>query len=56
MPCGAHEVLLIQRARMKREWEKNLPSCDTAESIAKRTALIAAMERDEYCFRELVYV
>lgn len=39
---------------MKREWEKNLPPCDNTENIAKRKALISAMERDEYAFREQV--
>lgn len=37
---------------MKREWEKQLPPSDNPKNLAKRVALISAMERDEWAFRE----
>ncbi|EFA13217.2 Protein MAATS1-like Protein [Tribolium castaneum] len=51
LPPGMHEVQLLERARMKRAWEER---CEvrTAEDLEKRRTIIAAMERDEWAFRE----
>lgn len=49
-----HEVRLIERARMKRAWEKALPPITDEASLEKRRRLIAAIERDEWAFREQV--
>lgn len=50
-----HEVQLLERARMKRAWEER---CEVrnAEDLEKRRAVIAAMERDEWAFREQVNI
>lgn len=49
-----HEVRLIERARMKRAWEKSLPPVTDAASLEQRRVLIEAIERDEWAFREQV--
>ncbi|XP_063920812.1 cilia- and flagella-associated protein 91-like [Zophobas morio] len=51
LPPGMHEVQLLERARMKRAWEER---CEvrTEEEMEKRIDVIAAMERDEWAFRE----
>lgn len=54
LPPGMHEVRLIERARMKRQWEKHLPPITTKDSLEKRRKIIEAMERDEWAFREQV--
>ncbi|KAF2883495.1 hypothetical protein ILUMI_22668 [Ignelater luminosus] len=52
LPAGMHEVRLIERARMKRAWEKALPPITDEASLEKRRGMIAAIERDEWAFRE----
>ncbi|KAI4469663.1 hypothetical protein MML48_1g18959 [Holotrichia oblita] len=52
LPIGIREVKLIERARMKRQWEKALPPAADAKSLTKRRNIIDAMEREEWAFRE----
>lgn len=52
LPAGKNEVVLIERARMKRAWEKYLPPPTDESTLAKRRDIIDAMERDEWAFRE----
>lgn len=55
LPAGMHEIRLIERARMKRAWEKRMPPVLDAESLEKRRKLIDALERNEWAFREQVH-
>jgi hypothetical protein len=55
LPPGVHEVQLLERARMKRAWEERCEVRDAAD-LEKRRNIIAAMERDEWAFREQVMV
>ncbi|XP_044747701.1 cilia- and flagella-associated protein 91-like isoform X2 [Coccinella septempunctata] len=52
LPAGKNEVVLVERARMKRAWEKYLPPPTDEATLAKRRDIIEAMERDEWAFRE----
>ncbi|XP_022902075.1 cilia- and flagella-associated protein 91-like [Onthophagus taurus] len=52
LPAGDHEIKMIERARMKRAWEKRLPPLTNPKNIEKRREIIAAVERDEWAFRE----
>lgn len=54
LPVGVREVKLIERARMKRQWERALPPAADAKSLTKRRNIIDAMEREEWAFREQV--
>ncbi|CAK9806052.1 Cilia- and flagella-associated protein 91 [Anthophora quadrimaculata] len=52
LPVGLHELEIINRMRKKRAWEVILPPMDTPANIKKRTAMINALEIDEWAFRE----
>ncbi|KAL3284775.1 hypothetical protein HHI36_018918 [Cryptolaemus montrouzieri] len=52
LPAGKDEVILVERARMKRAWEKHLPPPTDEGMLRKRRDVIDAMERDEWAFRE----
>lgn len=49
-----HELEIINRMRKKKAWEAILPPMDTLANIKKRTAIINALEIDEWAFRESV--
>ncbi|RZC37666.1 MAATS1-like, partial [Asbolus verrucosus] len=51
LPPGIREVQLLERARIKRAWEER---CEVRnpEDLERRKCIIAAMERDEWAFRE----
>lgn len=51
-----HEVKLIERARMKRAWEAKYEDIKDESDLQKRRDVIAAMERDEWAFREQVRI
>lgn len=53
LPPGVHEVALIERARIKRNWEEKC-QVENKKDLEKRRTVIAAMERDEWAFREQV--
>lgn len=42
--------------RRKRAWEAVLPPMDTPANIKKRSAIINALEIDEWAFRESVNI
>ncbi|KAK4873312.1 hypothetical protein RN001_015341 [Aquatica leii] len=52
LPCGMHETKLIERARMKRAWEKSLPPITDAKTLEYRRLYLDAVARDEWAFRE----
>ncbi|XP_039279504.1 cilia- and flagella-associated protein 91 [Nilaparvata lugens] len=53
LPAGIHEVELIERARIKREWEHILMgTLKTAKDIETRQKCIIDMETNEWLFRE----
>ncbi|KOC68314.1 AMY-1-associating protein expressed in testis 1 [Habropoda laboriosa] len=52
LPVGLHELEIINRIRKKRAWEAILPPMDTPANVKKRTAMINALEIDEWAFRE----
>ncbi|CAI9737882.1 Hypothetical predicted protein [Octopus vulgaris] len=52
LPAGLAEVEMIERARAKREWEKNLPSLNDPTQIEKRRKMMEAMELKEWLIRE----
>ncbi|OXU31100.1 hypothetical protein TSAR_016396 [Trichomalopsis sarcophagae] len=52
LPAGVHEIDIINRMRKKRAWEEVLPPMDTTANIKARSALITALEADEWAFRE----
>lgn len=53
LPAGMHEVRLIERARMKAEWEKVMkPSISDEKSLEAYRDYLEAIERDEWAFRE----
>ncbi|XP_006623172.1 cilia- and flagella-associated protein 91-like isoform X2 [Apis dorsata] len=52
LQIGNHELEIINRIRKKRAWEAILPPMDTQANIKKRTAIINALEVDEWAFRE----
>lgn len=54
LPAGVHEIDIINRMRKKRAWEEVLPPMDTPANIKTRSALITALEADEWAFREAV--
>lgn len=49
-----HEVEIIERARMKRAWEKMLPHFDCPEEAEKKYRCMVDLEKDEWYFREEV--
>lgn len=55
LPPGVHEVTLIERARIKRNWEEKC-QVENSEDLERRRTVIAAMERDEWAFREQVLI
>lgn len=52
LPAGLAEVEMIERARMKRAWEANLPPLNDLSQLDKRGRMIEEMERKEWAFRE----
>lgn len=52
LPAGLAEVEMIERARMKRAWEKTLPPLDDLTQLEKRRRMMEDMERKEWAFRE----
>lgn len=52
LPAGMHEISLIERARMKRSWEKSMPPATNAKNLEERKKIIEAIERDQWAFRE----
>ncbi|KAJ8936325.1 hypothetical protein NQ318_007174 [Aromia moschata] len=53
LPAGMHEVELIERARMKAAWEKNMkPNANDPSSLKQFRDYLEALERDEWAFRE----
>ncbi|KAA0715980.1 Cilia- and flagella-associated protein 91 [Triplophysa tibetana] len=52
LPAGLAEVEMIERARMKRAWEKTLPPLDDLTQLEKRRRMMEDMERKEWSFRE----
>ncbi|XP_056611097.1 cilia- and flagella-associated protein 91 [Triplophysa dalaica] len=52
LPAGLAEVEMIERARMKRAWEKTLPPLDNLTQLEKRRRMMEDMERKEWAFRE----
>lgn len=56
LPPGTHELEVINRMRMKKKWEQVLPPMDTPANIKLRTAILTAIEVDEWAFREAVNI
>ena len=54
LPAGLREVELINRIRMKRDWDKLLPPMDTPANIKIRSELVTALEAEEWAFRDAV--
>ncbi|XP_076244918.1 cilia- and flagella-associated protein 91 [Calliopsis andreniformis] len=52
LPPGVHELEVINRMRAKKAWEAALPPMDTQENVKLRTAIITALEIDEWAYRE----
>ncbi|XP_076379821.1 cilia- and flagella-associated protein 91 isoform X2 [Megalopta genalis] len=52
LPPGLHELEVINRMRMKKKWEEVLPPMDKPANIKLRTAILTAIEVDEWAFRE----
>ncbi len=52
LPAGLAEVEMIERARMKRAWEANLPPLNDLSQLDKRGRMMEEMERKEWAFRE----
>ncbi|OAF68776.1 AMY-1-associating protein expressed in testis 1 [Intoshia linei] len=52
LPAGLAEVEMIERARIKRAWEKTLPPLSDVENHDKRMRLMEEMERKEWALRE----
>ncbi|XP_043592074.1 cilia- and flagella-associated protein 91-like isoform X2 [Bombus pyrosoma] len=52
LQIGIHDLEIINRMRRKRAWEAVLPPMDTPANIKKRSAIINALEIDEWAFRE----
>lgn len=56
LQIGIHDLEIINRMRRKRAWEAVLPPMDTPANIKKRSAIINALEIDEWAFRESVNI
>lgn len=52
LPAGVAEIEMIERARAKREWEKNLPPISDLSQFEKRRKMLEAMELKEWALRE----
>ncbi|KOX70777.1 AMY-1-associating protein expressed in testis 1 [Melipona quadrifasciata] len=52
LQIGNHDLEIINRMRKKKAWEAVLPPMDTPTNIKKRTAIINALEIDEWTYRE----
>ncbi|XP_043477871.1 cilia- and flagella-associated protein 91-like [Leptopilina heterotoma] len=52
LPVGMHEIENINRMRKRRAWEKILPPMDSESNVKLRTKIVAALEADEWAFRE----
>ncbi|CAH0546376.1 unnamed protein product [Brassicogethes aeneus] len=53
LPAGQHEIELIERARMKRAWEKAIkPNVADEQSMNQLKEYLEALELDEWAFRE----
>lgn len=56
LPVGMHEIENINRMRKRRAWEKILPPMDSESNVKLRTKIVAALEADEWAFRESVII
>lgn len=54
MPAGIHELVIIERARIKRAWENAVPTSWDPKYTEKMMNIIDIMGRDEWLFREKV--
>jgi hypothetical protein len=52
LPAGVIEVEMIERARLKREWEKSLPKVTDDASFKRRLEMMEEMEMLEWKERE----
>ncbi|CAG9841218.1 unnamed protein product [Diabrotica balteata] len=53
LPAGMHEIQLIERARMKAAWEKEIiPDIRNENSLNQFRDYMTALELDEWAFRE----
>ncbi|CAG9855816.1 unnamed protein product [Phyllotreta striolata] len=54
LPAGMHEIKLIERARMKKAWEKHIDqdTGDKVQSSRQFKEYMHALEMDEWAFRE----
>ncbi|XP_017771100.1 PREDICTED: protein MAATS1-like [Nicrophorus vespilloides] len=52
LPVGVHEVSLIERARMKRAWEKSMGPITDQKGFNARKGIIEEIERNQWLFRE----
>ena len=53
LPAGKAEVEMIERARIKKEWEANLPPATDPKSYEKRLEMMEEMEMREWKDRDL---
>ena len=54
LPVGMHEVEIINRMRMQKAWQAVLPPMDSEANIKLRESILAALEADNWSFREAV--
>jgi hypothetical protein len=52
LPAGLNEVILIERARAKRAWEKNLPEVIDEKSAEHRIKMMEEQDTQEWKWRE----
>jgi len=52
LPAGLNEVIMIERARAKRDWEKTLPSVIDEDSKAERVRMMEEQDAMEWKWRE----
>lgn len=53
LPVGIHEIKMIERARMRAAWEKEIePNIKDQKSLCRFRDYLDALERDEWTFRE----
>ena len=52
LPAGLAEVEMIERARAKRQWEKELPPIDDPNQMERRRNMMEEQERREWEHRE----
>ena len=56
LQIGNHDLEIINRMRKKKALETVLPPMDTPANIKKRTAMLNALEIDEWTYRESVNI